>query len=125
MTTVKEQINALEHQLIDAIKASDIKFLEKHLHNDLLFIAPNGQTITKEIDLMSHRSKQMKVESIAAFFEDIKVVGDTVIVLVAYQTSGVMLGNPINGRFKYIRFWKKCREDFKIIGGSCYQVSHK
>lgn len=118
----KPEILNLEYQLIDAIKHTNIGFLEKHLHNDLLFITPNGQTITKEIDIMSHRSGQMKVEWIEASFEDLQLINDLAIVVVTYQTKGTMLGKPINGTFKYIRFWKLIQNDFMIIGGSCHQI---
>ena len=54
-----EEIITIENQLIEAIKTSDVTLLDNMLHDDLLFIAPNGQTVTKEMDLASHRSGQM------------------------------------------------------------------
>ncbi len=48
-----EQILQLEQRLLEAIKTSDVEVLDQLLHDDLLFIAPNSQTITKEMDLAS------------------------------------------------------------------------
>lgn len=118
-----EDIISLENQLIEAIKLSDIAFLENYLHNDLLFIAPNGQIITKEIDLKSHRSGEMKVDHINATFEEIKIIDDTIIVVITYQTKGTFLGNLIDGEFRYIRFWRKFDNHLKIIGGSCLRIN--
>lgn len=123
MALSKEIITQLEYKLIAAITESDLAFLEEHLHDELLFIVPNGLTITKEIDLMAYQSGQMKVEKIEPYFEDIKLINDTAIVIVVYKTQGTLLGKQIDGEFKYIRFWKQFNNQTKIIGGSCHQLS--
>ncbi len=48
--TENEVINQ-ENRLHQAIIGRNIDTLEKLLHNDLLFIIPSGEVITKEIDL--------------------------------------------------------------------------
>jgi ketosteroid isomerase-like protein len=118
----KEEIIEIEKKLIEGIKTSDIKLLDKLLHDDLLFIAPNGQTVTKEMDLASHRAGEMEVEQLTATFEDIKIMGDNAVVVVVYDTRGKMLGNPIQGQFRYIRIWKMFTDGLKVIGGSCFKI---
>lgn len=115
----KEDIIEIENQLIEAIKNSDIKFLDKTLHDELLFIAPNGQAVTKEMDLASHKAGQMEVEQLIPTFEDVKIIGDNATVIVVYKTKGKMLGNPIQDDFRYIRQWKMFPDGLKVIGGSC------
>jgi ketosteroid isomerase-like protein len=118
----KEEIIEIENKLIQGIKTSDVKLLDKILHDDLLFIAPNGQTVTKEMDLASHRAGEMEVEQLLANFEDVKIIGDNAVVVVVYDTKGKMLGNPIQGQFRYIRVWKMFTDGLKVIGGSCFKV---
>lgn len=118
----REEIIEIENQLIEGIKRSDVKFLDKILHDDLLFIAPNGETVTKAMDLASHRKGEMVVEQLIPTFEDIKIIGDNAIVVVVYDTKGKMLGNPIQGRFRYIRIWKGFSDGIKVIGGSCSRI---
>jgi ketosteroid isomerase-like protein len=118
----KEEIIEIENELIRGIKTSDLELLDKILHDDLLFIAPNGQTVTKEMDLASHRTGEMEVEQLIANFEDIKIIGDNAIVVVVYDTKGTMSGNPIQGQFRYIRIWKMFADGLKVIGGSCFKV---
>lgn len=118
----KIDIEKLESRLIEAIKSSDISFLETVLHDDLKFIAPNGLVVTKQMDLESHRSKSMVVESIESTIEDIQLIGETAIVVVVYDTKGVMLGNPIEGRFRYLRIWKRMNGFFKVIAGSSTKI---
>lgn len=123
MELIKEEIIKLEYRLIEAIKTSDINFIENVLHDDLLFIAPNGQVVTKEMDLASHKSGEMTVEQLIPKLEDFNIIGDTAISIVSYDTKGTMLGQPISGKFRYIRTWKVFTDGLKIISGACLQVS--
>ncbi|WP_199200251.1 nuclear transport factor 2 family protein [Adhaeribacter arboris] len=112
----------MENKLLQGIKSSDVELLDQMLHDDLLFITPNGQVVTKEMDLASHKAGEMEVEHLLATFEDVKIIGDNAIVVVVYDTKGKMLGNPIQGQFRYIRVWKMFTDGLKVIGGSCFQV---
>jgi ketosteroid isomerase-like protein len=118
----KEEIIELEQKLIKGISASDIQFLNDILHDDLLFIAPNGNVITKEMDLTSHKSGEMEVKKIIPIIEAINIIDDCAIVVIVYDTKGKMLGNPIQGRFRYIRIWKRFNDGFKVIAGSCFDI---
>jgi hypothetical protein len=96
--------------------------LDKLLHEDLLFIAPNGLVITKAMDLASHSAGEMEVEELIANYEDIRIIGDNAIVVVVYDTKGRMLGNAIQGQFRYIRVWKMFDDGLKVVGGSCFKL---
>ena len=122
MKLEKTTIIDIENKLMDAIKISELKVLDELLHQDLLFIAPNGQTVTKEMDLASHKAGQMVVDEIILTIEQINIIDDIAIVIVVYDTKGKMLGTPIEGNFRYIRFWKKFQDSLKVIGGSCSKV---
>ena len=115
----KQEIIQLELELIKAISTSNIKFLDKVLHEDLLFLAPNGQVITKAMDLASHQAGEMVVEKIIPTIEEIKISDNLAIVVIVYDTKGIMLGNPIQGKFRYIRIWKRFDDSSKVIAGSC------
>jgi ketosteroid isomerase-like protein len=123
MEKQKEEIIELEQKLIEAIRTSDLLFLDRILHQDLLFLAPNGTVITKAMDLDSHKAGEMVVEEIKSTIEELNITQDTAVVVLVYDTKGKMLGNPIEGRFKYVRVWKKFDDSFKVIGGSCLRVS--
>jgi ketosteroid isomerase-like protein len=123
MKLIKEEIIKLEYKLIEAIKTSDIDFIKDILHDDMLFLAPNGQVVTKEMDLASHTSKQMTVEQLIPNFEYCNIIGDTAISIVVYNTKGKMLGQPISGQFRYIRNWKIFNGNIKVVSGACIKVS--
>ena len=118
----KKCIEKMEDHLVDGIKNSDLDFLDKIMHDDLLGIGPKGQIITKEMDLASHQAGNMIVKELTPALEDIRIIGDTAIVIITYDTKGKMLGTPIEGKFKYGRIWKKFEDGLKIIAVSCMQV---
>lgn len=118
----KEQVIKVENNLIEAMKISDVEALDKLLHDDLLFITPDGQTITKKMDLDSHKSGAMIIEKIIPTIEIINLIEDIAVVTIVVDTIGKMLGQPIEGKFRYIRFWKLFENKLKVIGGSCTQI---
>ncbi|AFM11987.1 nuclear transport factor 2 family protein [Turneriella parva] len=118
----KSAITELEERLVDYIKTSDTDQLDKVLHDDLLFIAPNGTVVTKAMDMASHKAGDMIVHSLVLKIEQISTIGDTAISITVYETNGVMLGQSIQGKFRYIRVWQEFPDGFKVIGGSCCKI---
>lgn len=119
---IKDEVIQSEYQLIEGIKTSNTALLDRLLHDELLFIAPNGEIVTKEADLASHRKGDMEVERLEARIEDVRIVEDNAIVVIVYDTRGRMLGKAIQGQFRYIRVWKKFNDGWKVIGGSCFAI---
>lgn len=119
----KNSIVTAEIELLTAIRNSDIAVLEKLLHDDLLFNMPDGQTITKELDLNSYRSGKMKIDSLEASDQIINVIDDSAVVAVTVSLKGTYDNNPINGVLKYIRVWKQFDDNLKVIAGSCVQLA--
>jgi hypothetical protein len=117
-----ENVAAVEDRLLAAVKVSSVTTLEELLHPDLLFHTPGGDVVTADMDLDAHRSGKMIVEYMTPSERVIRVFGDTAIVSLLIDTKGKMLGQPIQGRFRYIRVWKMFGEGLRVIGGSCIQV---
>lgn len=118
----KERIITIEKRLLDAVKNNDVENLDDLLHNDLLFHIPNGQTITKAMDLEAHRSGNIIAYSIAASDQVISIIDDTAVVSVLIETKGKVFNQPMEGKFRYIRVWKSFNNKLKVIAGSCIQL---
>ena len=118
----EEQVIEVESRLLNAIKESNLSILDELLHSSLLFMSFDGTTITKEMDLAAHREGKMIVAKIDSVIENVQILNDTAIVTVVYQTVGSMLGNPISGKFRYIRFWKLNNNSLQVIAGSCIKI---
>lgn len=121
-TSLQKQIFDLESELISAMKASDMTTLDKLLHDDLLLITPEGQTITKKMDMDSYRAGNMVVEVFISNSDFINIFEDTAISISTVEKKGKMLNQPIEGFFKYIRVWKSDDDNWKVIGGSCTKL---
>lgn len=118
-----EQIISLEQRLLTALQNGDIATMEELIHDDLLFHIPNGQVITKDMDLAAYRDGNMVVHSISAKDQVIQVVDDTAIASVMVTLKGSYLGQPIDGDFRYLRVWKKMGDTWQVIAGSSVQIS--
>ncbi|MDD2491539.1 MAG: nuclear transport factor 2 family protein [Bacteroidales bacterium] len=116
--TLKE-IESIEYRLIDALKEGNLTFLDSIMHPNLVGVAPNGDIFNKKIDLESHRKGDMIIENITPKIDTIKIFGDTAIVVITYDTRGIMLGKPVSGLFRYNRIWKKVENKLQIISVSC------
>lgn len=120
--TKKEQIISSELKLLAAMKNSDVKQLDELLHEELLFHIPNGQVITKAMDLDAHRSGVMHIYALLPSEQVIHVLEDTAVVSVKMELKGKYIDQPIDAAFRYIRVWKLVNDSWKVIAGSCIQL---
>ena len=121
-TLSTEHVIESEKLLLEAMTSSDVEIQDEILHDDLLFVIPNGQTITKQMDLDSHRSGSMIINQIASTLETVNIIEDSAVVTLLVKTEGLMLGKNFEGEFRYIRVWKLCGKKLKVIAGSCTPV---
>ncbi|GAB5565194.1 MAG: hypothetical protein Wins2KO_22570 [Winogradskyella sp.] len=68
----KSQIEILENILIEAMTKKNIPLMDELLHDDLHFILPNGQTVTKDIELSNFKSRAIKIQNINIIKTDAK-----------------------------------------------------
>jgi hypothetical protein len=107
-----------ENKLYSAIKDGNITALDKLLHDDLLFILPSGETITKEKDLDTYRDGALKVDELLPEVENLNIIDDMAVITLIIKLSGKFNGVPFEANYRYIRFWKKFNDGIKVIGGS-------
>ncbi|MGM8363474.1 nuclear transport factor 2 family protein [Flavobacterium sp. ARAG 55.4] len=121
-TISREEIIAAEDQLFSAQLISNVAALDQLLHDDLIAVAPNGQLLTKEMDLNAHRAKAMIIEEASTEINEIKITGNTALAIVTMTARGTMMGTPLEGKFRYFRVWKHFDNSLKIIGASFMQL---
>lgn len=118
----KEIILVKEQEILKAMEKSDLKKMQELIHDDLIFTIPNGQIITKEMDLETYSSGNMKIDKIEAEDPIVKFVGDNAMVSVIVKMTGSFLQQPFNGKFRVLRIWKEIGKEWKIIAGSSIQI---
>lgn len=122
ITLNQQKILEIENRLLEAMKKSDVEILDQLLHDDLLFVLPSGEVITKEMDLETHKSGNLVLEEITSAIEAIKQIGENVVVTLSSTISGTMSGQKFEGNFRYLRVWKIVDNQLKVIAGSCSAI---
>lgn len=117
-----EQIIESEKRLIEAMKTSDIKTLDELLYDNLVFIIPTGQIITKSMDLENYQSGSMIISEIVATEQSIKAIDDISTVTLTLFLKGKYEGQIIDGKYKYLRVWKLFDNSWKVIAGSVIPI---
>ncbi|WP_448138944.1 nuclear transport factor 2 family protein [Sphingobacterium siyangense] len=118
----KKEIAEAENQLFLAQLASNIDGLDLLLYDDLVAVAPDGQMLTKEMDLNAHRSKAMIIENASTEIDEIRIIGDTALSVTTMTAKGKVMGTPLEGKFRYFRVWKRIDNTLKVIGASFMQL---
>jgi len=118
----KKEIEEVEQRLLEAMKHCNVDALNELLHKDLLFIIPTGQTVNKEVDIQNLKSGNLKIDQISSSEQDISIIDDNAVVSVIIDLKGLFLEQPIYGKFKYIRTWKKIDNQWFVIGGAGIQM---
>ena len=119
----KDEILDLENRLYIAIKASNIQSLDELLHEDLLFVSPNGEVITKEIDLNTYRDGALKIHELLPKIENLNIIDSVAVITLTMELKGDYNTAPFEAKYRYIRFWKEFPEGIKVIGGSGVQLA--
>ena len=110
-----EQIILHEQRLLIAFQNKDIVALEEALHDDCLFVLPNGTTATKENVLDNYRKGETVMTSIRATDMIFHVIDNTVVVSMQLELKGKYKDQLIDQRFRYLRVWKLFHDQWKVI----------
>jgi len=120
--TKQEQVIECEKRLLMAFKNNDIEVVDELLHDNLLFNIPNGQTVTKEMDIANLRSGVMEVNEIKISEQQICIIDDIATVAVTIHIKGKFADNLMDNKFRYLRVWKLIDNSWKVIAGSGFQI---
>ncbi len=118
----EQKVKEAENLLLQAMNKSDIEMLDQLLHDDLLFVLPNGEVITKKMDLETHKSGKLILEEITSSIDSINLIEENVVVTLTSKIKGKMLDQSFEGNFRYIRVWKIFDNKLKVIAGSCLAI---
>lgn len=118
LSSTRSQIIECEKVLLIAMQYGNLEKLDQLIHNDLMFVIPSGQVITKAMDLQAYRSKSMVLTSITASEQSISIFEDTATVTTTIDMKGAYLGQALDGKYKYLRIWMRFGSSWKIVAGS-------
>jgi hypothetical protein len=114
----KPQIIALEKKLMGAFVRNDLETIDELIHDDALFVYPNGLTVTKAMVMENYRSGNSAFRTISASDQIINLIDDVAVVSLNLELKGKYFEEVINSRFRYIRVWKLIHEAWKVVAVS-------
>ena len=115
---LEAEVVARETALLNAVTTNDVALLDDLLHDELLFNGPDGQTGTKAQDLANYRSGGIQLRRAEASDRLVRAIGDDVVVAVTVTLEGSYLGMRVEGRYRYLRVWKRVGGPWRVIAGS-------
>lgn len=78
---METEIIACEKRLYAAMLASDIVVLQELIADELLFVGPAGEMVSKQMDLALHRSGKLKVAQLEPKEQEIRCLDNTAVVV--------------------------------------------
>lgn len=117
------EIKRLEEELRLTMLNNDAEKLDELLDESLTFVIPNGQIITKAMDLDGYKSNIQTIEKLEPLEQTIQIHDNFAVVTVKTQTKGTYNKIDASGQYRYLRIWKKINNSWKIVAGSLAQIS--
>jgi hypothetical protein len=114
----RTQINALEEKLLDAFRKQDLLVIDQLIHDDAQFVYPNGMPVTKAMVLDNYRKGNSAFTTITPSDQHIHFIDDTAVVSLNLELVGKYHEELIRSHFRYIRVWKMCVGEWKVIAVS-------
>ncbi len=119
---LEAEIVACEQQLYKAQLSSDVALLQELLADEVVFVAPSGEIITKQMDLELHRSGGMKVTSLEPQELEIRTLNNAAVAIAKIFLAGSFQGESFSGSFRYTRVWHHTDKGWRIIAAHCSAI---
>ena len=114
------EIEQLEERLRAAMIGGNVGQLEQLLGDASVFTNQDGQRLTKEDDLSTHRSGLLKIADITTVGDPVvRRFGDMAIVSVTVTLGGHYAGQAFEGTFAYTRVWHCQNGNWQIEAAHC------
>lgn len=120
---MKNEIIEKEEELRQAMLKSDVEALNNLIEDSLVFVSPNGQVATKQMDIEAHKTKIQVLTELTPSNQQVVIQNDAVIVTVEMKLSGSFLKEDISGNYRYLRVWAKKDGTWKVIAGSVSKIT--
>lgn len=112
------RITECEKRFLEAIKTKDLDTLDELIHEDVLFLLPNGHTLTKPQVLDNYREGNIMISMSTSSEIKMNVIGDTAVITLNIELQGRYFDQVINSHFRYLRVWKLFFGHWKVIAVS-------
>lgn len=123
MVYMKEEIIKLEEELRLAMLTGNVDKLDSLISDSLIFIATQGEIVTKQMDLDVQKNKIQKMSELIPSEQQIMINDNCAIVTVKMKMIGTFSNIDISGIYRYIRTWQKINNHWQIVSGAVIQLA--
>jgi ketosteroid isomerase-like protein len=116
---IKSEISECEMRLYAAMRVSDVDELDALISDELLFVGPSGEMVSKAMDLEMHRSGGIQITQLEPREQEMRVLNDAVVATTKVFVAGVFQGNSFASEMRYTRVWRRTESGWKILAGHC------
>ena len=122
-SSTESEIIACEKRLYAAMLASDISTLQELIADDILFVGPSGEIMSKQMDLDSYSSGKMKVIELEPKEQEIRCFDNSAVAVTKIFVSVILEGNPVSANMRYTRVWNRTENGWRILAGHCSPIA--
>ena len=108
-----------EERLRKAMVNGDVENLDKLISDELSFVSPFGQIITKKDDIESHRSGIINITEIKFLNQKVIPLEDVAVTITQAKVKAILAGEHREDEMCYTRVWQKDKNELKVISGHC------
>ncbi|MED4402364.1 nuclear transport factor 2 family protein [Metabacillus fastidiosus] len=108
-----------EERLRKAMLNGDVENLDRLISDELSFVSPFGQIITKKDDIESHRSGIVNITEIKFLNQKVIPLEDVAVTITQANVKAILAGEHREDEMCYTRVWQKDKNELKVISGHC------
>lgn len=102
-----QELRAANHAYNAALIAGDVAALERIFATELIYTSPRGELMDRAAQLESIRSKTLRIESATGSDEQIRLYGETGIVIGRFEVRGTFNAQAFHAVERYTSVWVK------------------
>jgi hypothetical protein len=121
---MKQEVNQHEEKFLQAFRTLNMEMLEELIHDELTYIDATGEVISKKADFERCKAANPKIEILDCIEREIQMFDDTAIVSTVIHLKGLFGEHQVEGKTRFLRIWKKFRNDWKIIGAASVNLNN-
>ena len=121
----EKAVHQVEDELVAAFDHNDADALDRSWASDYIFVTPDGNVFTKAQRLALFRSGKTKLESYSRDEENIRVYGDTAVVIYRSTVKGQLFGQAVSNQRRVTTVFVKRNGRWQAVSQQSTRIAQK
>ena len=114
-TSDADEISRLLDEYNDALLKHDAATLERIWADDLSFVNPRGQLVTKAERIENIKSRSTDLKSAEVSEKQVRMYGNSAVATLIVKINGQYSGSPGSGDFRVTTVWAKPKGNWQMV----------